>query len=99
KHIDIINIIKLLFNQKKEVSILIRIVQNKLISVINNQLYKTKNITNVKYNLYFNNKKIKNIINILYNMELDAKYYKNKLFFINIIKLVVLVHKMVLSNK
>ncbi|MCV2528370.1 MAG: hypothetical protein N4P89_00775 [Candidatus Lightella neohaematopini] len=99
KHINIISTIKLLFNQKKEVSILIRIIQDKLISIINNQLYKAKNITNIKYNLYFNNKKIKNIINILYNMELDAKYYKNKLFFINIIKLVILVHKTILLDK
>ncbi|MCV2508536.1 MAG: hypothetical protein N4P92_01135 [Candidatus Lightella neohaematopini] len=92
KNINIISIIKLLFNYQEESSLLVRLVYNKLMSIISNKFYNKKNINNSKYCIYFDNEKIKNIVNILYDMELDIKCYKNKLFFINIIKLVMLLY-------
>ncbi|MCV2500072.1 MAG: hypothetical protein N4Q02_01780 [Candidatus Lightella neohaematopini] len=90
KDINIIGVIKLLFNYKEESSILIRTIYNKLMLIIGNKFYNKENTNNIKYSIHFDNEKIKNIINILYDMELDIKCYKNKFFFINIIKLVML---------
>ncbi|MCV2518490.1 MAG: hypothetical protein N4P94_00325 [Candidatus Lightella neohaematopini] len=90
--INIINIIKLLFSYQEESSILVRVIQNKLMLIINNKFYNKKDISTIVYNIYFDDEKIKNIINILYDMELDIKCYKNKFFFINIIKLVMLIY-------
>ncbi|MCV2502091.1 MAG: hypothetical protein N4P96_00325 [Candidatus Lightella neohaematopini] len=90
--INIISIIKILFNYQEESSILVRLIQNKLMLIIHNKFHNKKNISNIEHVIYFDNEKIKNIINILYNMELDIKCYKNKFFFINIIKLVMLLY-------
>ncbi|MCV2531077.1 MAG: hypothetical protein N4Q03_00505 [Candidatus Lightella neohaematopini] len=93
KDMNIISVMKLLFNYQEEAGILIRIIQNKIVSIINNsQLYITKNNDNISYNLCYNYKKIKDIINIIYNMEIDTKYCGNKLFLINIIRLVILIY-------
>ncbi|MCV2525289.1 MAG: hypothetical protein N4P87_01605 [Candidatus Lightella neohaematopini] len=92
KNTNIIDIIRLLFNYQEESNILIRIIQNRLMLIINNKFNNKQNINNTRCSIYFDNEKIKNIINILYNMELDIKCYRNKFFFINIIKLVMLMY-------